>query len=128
MNQTTRRYAPRSAARAAMTRTPMHIARTPYSVTRVMYALEPVLADGRAGCLEGVIAHHCRVDVEVAVAAQAPRLVRGHVGAHLVRGVAVDRGGAHPRRLVGDVVRHLVLEEDRLAVLAVPDDLELLVV
>ncbi len=40
--------------------------------------------------LEGVVGVHRRVDVEVAVAAQAPGLVRGDVGADLVGGVAVE--------------------------------------
>src|SRR4051812_38853283 len=52
----------------------------------------------------------------------------GDVVAYLVGGVSVDSGGAVPGCLIRDVVWHLVLEEDRPAALAVPDDLVLLVV
>src|SRR6185503_2707035 len=56
-----------------------------------------------------------------------PGLVVLHVRAYLVRGPAVAVA-ARPRRLAGHVVGHLVLEEQRLAVLAVPQHRVLLVV
>lgn len=70
-------------------------------------------------CLGSVLLADRRVHVEVAVAAHAPALVGGDRVLDLVRRVALDvtvlDGG-----LVGGVVRLLVLEEDRLPVLAVP--------
>jgi len=68
-----------------------------------------------------------RVDVKEAVAAQTPTLVRLDGVGHLVGGVAVD-AVVRPSRLVRRVVRHLVLEHDRATLLAIPDDLVLLVV
>src|SRR5436309_5821458 len=69
-----------------------------------------------------------RIYVEKAVAAQAPALVRLHRVADLVGGVTERRVGLLPVRLARRVIRHLVLEHDRLAVLALPEHLVLLVV
>jgi hypothetical protein len=77
--------------------------------------------------LEAMRCVNRRVDVEEAVAAQTPTLVRRDGVGHLVGGKAVD-AVVYPSRLVWRVVGHLVLEHDRATVLAVPDDLVLLVV
>src|SRR5665647_3159962 len=77
------------------------------------------------GHLERVRCVQRRVHVGVDVAAQTPRLVRRDRIGHLVRRVAEDPI-VLPGGLVRRVVRHLVLEEDRLAVLAVPEHVVLL--
>src|SRR5581483_8969516 len=77
--------------------------------------------------LEGVVRHDRRVDVEVAVAAQAVGRMAGDVRGYLVGGVAVG-GAVHPGGLVRRVVGHLVLEEDGLAAVAVPLHVVVLVV
>src|SRR5262249_33798016 len=59
--------------------------------------------------------------------AAAPQLVGAYRVRHLVRGPPQDALVA-PCGLVGRVVGQLVLEEDRLAVLPVPDDVVFLVV
>jgi hypothetical protein len=76
--------------------------------------------------LKSMIIHDTRVDIEVAIGSHAKRLmrldpVRNLVGRESIN--AVVRIGSLIRR----VIRHLVLEEDRFAVLAVPDDLVVLV-
>jgi hypothetical protein len=77
--------------------------------------------------LEGMGVDDARVDVEEAVRPQPPPLVRPDVAGYLVGSeavYAVVRSGDLIRRIIG----HLVLEHDRGAVLAVPDDLVALVV
>src|SRR3984957_8787733 len=64
---------------------------------------------------------------EEAVAAQAVPGEAGHPGSDQEGRIAVRRRAGHPGRLAGRIVRHLVLEEDVLAALAVPDHLVLLV-
>jgi hypothetical protein len=66
---------------------------------------------------EAVVLHDGRVDVVVAVAAQAPAFVAGHRLPDPVGRVALDRT-VLDRGLVRSVVRLLVLEEDRAAVFA----------
>ena len=68
-----------------------------------------------------------RVDVGEDVTAAAPQLVRRDPVRDLVGGPA-RYAVVLPCRLVRRVVRQLVLEEDRRAVLAVPDDVVFLVV
>jgi len=68
-----------------------------------------------------------RVDVEKAVAAQTLTFVRLNGVGHFVGGEALD-AVVRPGGLVRWVVRHLVLEHNRATVLAVPNDLVLLVV
>src|SRR5678815_2258906 len=82
---------------------------------------------GGARNLEGVGGAHRGVGVEEAIDAQAPAFVAGDVVADLVCGEAVDAGVTVPRCLIRHIVRHLVLEEDGLSMLAIPDHLELLV-
>ena len=77
--------------------------------------------------LEGVGIDDARVDVEEAVGSQPPPLVGPDVVSHLVGGEAVD-AFVGPGVLIRRVVRHFVLEHDGFAILAVPDDLEVLVV
>ena len=67
------------------------------------------------------------IDVEEAVAAEAPALVGLHRVGDLVGRVPEDPV-VLPGGLVRRVIWHLVLEHDRPAVLAVPDHLVLLVV
>ena len=66
--------------------------------------------------------------VEEAVAAHPVPVEARHRVGDLERGVAVDAGSLRPRGLARRVVRHLVLEEDDPAAVAVPDHLGLLVV
>src|ERR1700733_12941040 len=66
--------------------------------------------------------------VEVGVAAHPVTLERRDAARHVERRVAVLGGTGHPRRLAGHLVGVLVLEEDHLAALPVPDRLVLLVV
>src|SRR6266542_1793913 len=83
---------------------------------------------GRHGHLEGVARVDRGIHVEEAVTAQAPRLVRPDGVGDLVGRVSQGAVRLPPGGLARRVVGHLVLEHDRLAVLAVPDDLVLLVV
>src|SRR5207248_343065 len=66
--------------------------------------------------------------VEEAIAAHTVSAEAGHSAGNLEGCPAVNTGSLHPRRLAGRVVRHLVLEEDVRATVAVPDHLVLLVV
>ena len=68
-----------------------------------------------------------RVDVEQDVTAQPQCLVRGNGVGNLVGRVAVG-AAVHEGGLVGFVIADLVLEEDGPAVLAIPDDVPLLIV
>jgi hypothetical protein len=77
--------------------------------------------------LEGVGIDDARVDVEDAVGPQPPPLVGPDVVGHLVGGEAVY-AVVRPSCLIRRVVGHLVLEHDRSTVLAVPDDLVVLIV
>ncbi len=72
------------------------------------------LHPGRDRDLEAACGVDRRADVEEAVAAQAPGLVRLDGVGHLVGGVAVD-AVVRPGGLVRRVVGQLVLEEDRAA-------------
>ncbi len=89
--------------------------------------MEWSLTPAVTGDFEGARGVDIHALVEVAVAAHAPGLVRLDGVADLVGGVAVD-AVVLPGRLARRVVGHLVLEEDRLAVLAVPDQFVLLIV
>src|SRR6266576_6819231 len=64
--------------------------------------------------------------VEERVASHAVTAEAGHGGSDLESRPAIDAGSLHPRRLARGVVRHLVLEEDVCAAIAVPDHLVLL--
>ena len=79
------------------------------------------------GNLESVGIDDARVDVEEAVGSQPPPLVGPDAVGHLVGGEAVY-AVVRPSGLIRRVVGHLVLEHDRATVLAVPDDLVVLVV
>jgi len=68
-----------------------------------------------------------RVDFEEAVGPQPPTLVGPDVLGYFVGGEAVD-AVVRPGGLIRRIVRHLILEHDRGAIFAVPDDLVLLVV
>ncbi len=89
---------------------------------------EIVELDPRAiGDLEDVGVDDARVDFEEAVGPQPPTLVGPDVLGYFVGGEAVD-AVVRPGGLIRRIVRHLILEHDRGAILAVPDDLVLLVV
>src|SRR5712672_1693382 len=82
----------------------------------------------RGGNFKGVRRVDWDALVEIAVAshALAAKALDGIV--HLERRVALEPRRFAPRRLAGRVVGHFILEEDDGAVVAVPDDLMLLVV
>src|SRR6266487_107901 len=76
---------------------------------------------------EGACGVNIRADIEEGVTAHPPGLMRFDGVGYLVSGVAID-AIMHPGRLIRRIVGHLVLEEDGLAVLAIPDKLVLLIV
>jgi hypothetical protein len=82
---------------------------------------------GDIGYLESAGIDDARVDVEEAVRSQPPPLVGPDAVGHLVGGEAVY-AVVRPSCLIRRVIGHLVLEHDRATVLAVPDDLVVLVV
>src|ERR1022692_3785594 len=80
------------------------------------------------GSLEGHRVLDGHALVEEAVAAQPVPLEARHLAGDVERRVAVLGRAGHPRRLVRRIVGVLVLEDDNLPALPVPDDLVLLVV
>src|SRR5450759_4955663 len=77
--------------------------------------------------LEGVVHDDAGVGIEEDIAAQSPCLVGRDVVGYLVGRVAVG-AAIHEGGLIRLVIADLVLEEDGPAVLAVPDDVPLLIV
>jgi len=85
------------------------------------------LNSGGIRALKAMIVDDLGVDVEKAVGAQTPSLMEANLIGHFVRSEAVD-AVMGPRSLIGWIVRHLVLEHDRRAKLAIPDNLIVLII
>src|SRR3984957_20878704 len=81
---------------------------------------------GVTGTSKSMIIDDARVDLEVAVGSHAKRLVELDPIRDLVGGKSIHPV-VRPGRLIRRVIRHLVLEHNRFTLVAVPEDLEILV-